>query len=194
MSRLAAPAIALLAVLLAACASDQVIVLPEEGDIGGVVVEKGGAKTVLDKPYAEESHGAFGASSGTSSEKEVSAVYGSALAAQPIPPKYYLLYFIEGSDQLVPESKAAFEDIFREIAARKAAEIVITGHTDTVGSVAENDKLSRERALSIEHLFIARGITADELVAVGRGQRELLVQTPPNTPEPKNRRVVITVR
>jgi outer membrane protein OmpA-like peptidoglycan-associated protein len=182
------------AALISGCASDQVIVLPEEGDIGGVVVEKGQQKTVLDKPYAEESHGLLGASTGTSSEKDVNAKYAAALAAQPTPPKSYTLYFIEGSDALVPESKADFEDVFREIAARRAAEIVITGHTDTVGSLAENDKLSKERAFSVEKLFIARGITADELIAVGRGERELLIATPPNTPEPKNRRVVITVR
>jgi len=184
----------LASVLLSACASDQVIVLPEEGTIGGVVVEKGGEKTVLDKPYAEESHGLFGASNGMSNEAEVKAGYSGALEAQPIPPKKYTLYFVEGSDTLVPASKAEFDEIFKEIAARKAAEIVITGHTDTVGSREENDKLSRERAHSIEHLFTERGIPGDSLVAVGRGQRELLVPTPPNTPEAKNRRVVITVR
>ena len=157
-------------------------------------MEKGGDKTVLDKPYAEESHGLLGGSTSTSNEKEVAADYGDALAAQPIPPKSYTLYFIEGSDELVPESRGAFEAIFTEIAARKAAEIVITGHTDTVGSPKDNDKLSRERAQSVEKLFVGRGIPAESLVAAGRGQRELLVPTAPNVPEPKNRRVVITVR
>jgi outer membrane protein OmpA-like peptidoglycan-associated protein len=182
------------AALLAGCASDQVVVLPEEGTMGGVVVERDGEKTVLDKPYAQQSDGLLGGSNGTSSESEVKAAYGDALAAQPIPPKSYTLYFIEGSDELVPDSKAAFEDIFKEIAARKAAEIVVTGHTDTVGSFADNDRLSRERATSVQKLFVARGIAPDALIAVGRGERELVVSTPPNTPEPKNRRVVITVR
>src|SRR5690242_13352978 len=159
--------------LLSGCASDQIVVLPENGAIGGVVVEEGKQKTVLDKAYAEESHGVFGASRGTSNEKDVKASFGDALAAQPIPPKRYTLYFVEGSDELVPDSKEAFEDIFKEIAARKAAEIVVTGHTDTVGAPKDNDKLSRERALSVEKLFVARGISADSLIAVGRGQREL---------------------
>jgi len=180
--------------LLAGCASDEIVMLPEEGTIGGVTVEKGSEKTVLDKPYAEESHGLLGSSSGVSSEAAVKAAYGDALAAQPIPPAKYTLYFVEGSDQLVPDSKPEFEEIFKEIAARKAAEIVITGHTDTVGSQEENDRLSRERARSIEHLFTERGLSSDSISAVGRGERELLVPTPPNTPEPKNRRVVITVR
>lgn len=188
------PALIVVSAFLSGCASDQVVVLPEDGAIGGVVVERGSEKTVLDKPYAEASHGAFGGSSGTSSETAVKATYGDALTAQPIPPKSYTLYFIEGSDELVPDSKAAFEDVFKEIAARKAAEIVVTGHTDTVGAPKDNDKLSRERALSVEKLFVARGISADSLIAVGRGQRELIVPTPPNTPEPRNRRVVITVR
>jgi outer membrane protein OmpA-like peptidoglycan-associated protein len=188
------PILIIAGALLAGCASDEIVVLPEEGAMGGVVVEKGGDKTVLDKPYAKQSDGLLGGSNGTSSETEVKASYGDALAAQPIPPKSYTLYFIEGSDELVPDSKAAFEDIFKEIAARKAAEIVVTGHTDTVGSLKDNDRLSRERAVSVEKLFVARGIPGDALIAVGRGERELVVSTPPNTPEPKNRRVVITVR
>ena len=192
--RLSIPIVVVAGALLSGCASDQVVVLPEEGAMGGVVVERDGDKTVLDKPYAEASNGFLSTSHGTSSAQEVQASFGDALAAQPIPPKRYTLYFIEGSDQLVPDSKAAFEDIFKEIAARKAAEIVVTGHTDTVGSPRENDRLSRERAVSVEKLFIARGITADSLIAAGRGERELLVPTPPNTPEAKNRRVVITVR
>jgi outer membrane protein OmpA-like peptidoglycan-associated protein len=192
--RRAIPIVVLAGALLAGCASDEVVVLPEDGTMGGVVVEQGGEKTVLDKPYAEASNGFLSTSHGTSSAAEVQASFGDALAAQPIPPKRYTLYFVEGSDELVPDSKEAFEDIFKEIAARKAAEIFVTGHTDTVGSPKDNDRLSRERAVSVEKLFIARGISADALVAAGRGERELLVPTPSNTPEPKNRRVVITVR
>ena len=192
--KLSIPIILFAGALLSGCASDKVVVLPEDGTMGGVVVERDGNKTVHDKPYGEAYNGFLSTSQGTSNAAEEQASFCEELAAQQIPPKRYTLYFVEGSDELVPDSKAAFEDIFKEIAARKAAEIVVTGHTDTVGSPKDNDRLSRERAVSVEKLFVARGISADALVAAGRGERELLVPTPPNTPEAKNRRVVITVR
>ena len=77
-------------------------------------------------------------------------------------------------------------------------EIVIAGHTDTVGSAADNDRLSRERAEAVEaalrETFAARGVMSDAVAAVGRGERELLVETADQVSEPKNRRVEITVR
>ena len=39
--------------------------------------------------------------------------------------------------------------------ARSGGEIVVTGHTDTVGSGARNDELSRRRAQQVRQLFVA---------------------------------------
>ena len=189
-SGLLTPAIA--TALLAGCASKElVVVLPEsDGHVGAVVVESGGNKTLLNSAYAAAS----GAKPVTIDAQGVNTIFGSALAARPIPPKSYLLYFKEGSDILVPDSKAAFDDVFTEIAKRKAAEIVVTGHTDTMGELTYNDKLSLERAKSVSKLFVGRGLAPDSVIAVGRGERELLVPTKDQVPEPKNRRVEITVR
>lgn len=191
-------AVLAVAVPLAACSRDLIVVLPESdgGHVGGVVVDTGkDNQVVLDKPYDEAAPGVlFGSGKGQSDAKEVNEVFSSALAARPIPPQSYTLYFVSDSDQLTPDSKAQFEAVFTEIARRKAAEIVVTGHTDTVGGLEYNDKLSLERAKSVEKLFAARGLPLDSMLAVGRGKRELLVQTPDNTSESRNRRVVITVR
>jgi outer membrane protein OmpA-like peptidoglycan-associated protein len=46
----------------------------------------------------------------------------------------------------------------------------------------------------VSKLFIDRGLAPDAIVAVGRGERELLIQTKDQVPEPRNRRVEITVR
>jgi outer membrane protein OmpA-like peptidoglycan-associated protein len=85
-----------------------------------------------------------------------------------------------------------------DMAARKAAEVVITGHTDTVGSAADNDRLSLGRAKAVaaklNDTFAAKGVKSDAIATVGRGERDPLVKTPDQTAEPKNRRVEITVR
>lgn len=181
--------------LLSGCSKDLVVVVPaSDGHVGGVVVETARNKFVLDQPYAEASPGLFGLKQGTSTPKDVGTTFSKALAAQPIPPKNYTLYFMFDSKVLVPESRGDFEEVFKEIARRKVAEIVITGHTDTMGTDDHNDTLSLQRANSIEDLFTARGLTGDSIVTAGRGKREPLVNTGDQVPEPRNRRVVITVR
>ena len=177
---------------LAACSNNLVVVLPAaDGHVGGVVVEQDGNKVVLDKPYAA----ADGGSKPTTVDAaDVDKIFGTTLAARPIPPKHYTLYFVADSDALVPESRAAFEDVFAEVARRKASEIVVTGHTDTVGSMEYNDKLSLARAKAVSKLFVDRGLAAQSVIAVGRGERELLVQTKDQVSEARNRRVEITVR
>jgi outer membrane protein OmpA-like peptidoglycan-associated protein len=78
--------------------------------------------------------------------------------------------------------------------ARSGGELVITGHTDTVGTGPQNDDLSRRRAQQVRQMFIERQFPAARIEAVGRGERELAVPTADETDEPINRRVVIEVR
>ncbi|MGZ6040019.1 MAG: hypothetical protein ACXWKR_15220, partial [Phenylobacterium sp.] len=59
---------------------------------------------------------------------------------------------------------------------------------------SDNDTLSRKRASDILNALIGQGLEPTISRAVGRGERELLVPTPDNTPEPRNRRVEVTVR
>ncbi len=70
-----------------------------------------------------------------------------------------------------------------------AVSLYITGHTDTVGSLKDNDKLSLNRAHSIATWFRSHGLTIPTYFR-GAGERDLAVQTPDNTDEERNRRVV----
>ena len=192
-SRLAA---ALGLLLLTACNKNLVVVIPDtvDGHIGAVVVESNGNKAVLDTAYAAATPGSGALKPATSDAKAVKEIFGTALTAQPAAPMAYTLYFINGTDDLTQDSKPAFEKIFADAQQRKAPEIVVTGHTDTMGDPIYNDKLSLDRAKAVSKLFVARGFPAASISVAGRGQRELLVQTPPNKSEPLNRRVEITVR
>ena len=195
-------ALLLLAGSLAACAEKQdnlVVVLPAaDGHIGGVVVQDKADKstTVLDKPYAAAGGGAGAAQikSVQIAPGEVDGIFQAALAARPVPPQSFTLYFLSDSDNLTPPSKTEFEQVFAEIKRRRVAEIVVTGHTDSYSSGTYNDTLSLQRAEAVRKMLIARGLPADAVTAVGRGKRELLIPTPDETREARNRRVVITVR
>lgn len=120
--------------------------------------------------------------------------FTQALAAQPEAPQRFTLYFVEGSDTLTPESQAALQTVLAAIRQRPAPDLLVIGHTDRVGSVADNDKLSAKRAESIRQQLLKLGIDADNIVASGRGEREPLVATPDEVAEPRNRRVELLVR
>src|SRR5262245_19674343 len=194
---------ALAALLLAACAANHppqtVVLVPDaDGKVGTLIVSnvEGGGSTTLNKPYAAARVDNVGGKSEarTSTEGEVKKSFGNAIAAQPIRPISFQLYFLEGSDEYTPESNEAFEKVFAEVARRKVAEIAVIGHTDTVGSTEINDALSLKRAARVRNDFTGRGIPPDSISIAGRGKRELVVPTADEVSEPRNRRVEISVR
>jgi outer membrane protein OmpA-like peptidoglycan-associated protein len=131
---------------------------------------------------------------GRTTEADVRAVFGAALDAQPPRPVSFTVFFVFGTDEPTPESRQLFVRISAEIAARPAAEVVVVGHTDRVGSEEQNDALSRQRAERVARLLQEAGIAGDRLRLAGRGEREPLVATEDEVPEPRNRRVEVTVR
>jgi len=68
----------------------------------------------------------------------------------------------------------------------------IEGHTDTTGDDQLNMRLSERRATTVVRYLVARyEINRGQLVPVGMGKHGLAVPTPDQTPEPRNRRVVV---
>jgi outer membrane protein OmpA-like peptidoglycan-associated protein len=120
--------------------------------------------------------------------------FGTAVAALPKAPLSATLYFLLGKDQLTPQSRQDAETIYGDFVQRQAPEVLIVGHTDTVGSAKTNQKLSEKRAEKVRQGLIVLGVPSASIQASGRGERELLVATPDNTKEPRNRRVEISVR
>jgi outer membrane protein OmpA-like peptidoglycan-associated protein len=91
----------------------------------------------------------------------------------------------------VPKLEASLTQI-RELAQKHAdlgrVTLYVLGHTDTVGSPEHNVGLSRRRARAIAGWFKARGL-AIPIAWEGLGERALLVKTPDDTDESRNRRV-----
>lgn len=86
------------------------------------------------------------------------------------------------------------EEIVQEIARRDAPEITVIGHTDREGSAEDNLRLSLTRAAAMRDILVASGISAQLIWVIGRGELEPEVQTADGVADPRNRRVVITVR
>ena len=175
-------------------AAELVVVLPSaDGHTGTVVVQREGNRTVLDQPYAADR---TGRETGPAqlTEREVRSTFGSTLAAIPARPAFFLLYFVAGTDELTDESKAELARMLDGLRRRPSPDILVIGHTDRVGSDADNDRLSLQRAEFVRASLVAQGIAAERIRAAGRGEREPVVQTADGVDEPRNRRVEINVR
>jgi outer membrane protein OmpA-like peptidoglycan-associated protein len=102
--------------------------------------------------------------------------------------------FQTGSAGLTPAAMKTLDQLGQALSSATLANyrFRIAGHTDTVGSPAYNKALSAERAASVaKYLEQKFGVKAARLETIGRGEEGLLVQTPDQTPEPRNRRVQI---
>ena len=165
------------------------------GHVGSVVVERGGERRVIDSAYGAQRVAADGSVSGDRlTESQVRDTFGATLAALPGRPTSYVLYFLEGRDELTADSRAELDRVFGDLRRRPLPDIVVIGHTDTVGSQGFNDRLSLQRAERVRDMLMTLGLPASRVEVAGRGKRELLVPTEDNVAEARNRRVEINVR
>jgi outer membrane protein OmpA-like peptidoglycan-associated protein len=173
-----------------------VVVLPEpDGKVGMVVVERGGERAVLNQAYAASRiMDGGGPQPQRLQESEVRRDFGPLLAALPHRPKSFLLYFLEGKDEFTPESVVELEKMLAELRQRGAPDVVVIGHTDRVGNLQSNDRLSLQRAERVRLELVKLGIANARIQTAGRGEREPLVPTDDEVAEPRNRRVEISVR
>jgi len=184
------------AALLLPVPEQTIVVLPSpDGHVGTVVVQRGGEETVLNTAYSTSRIGSDGSESrATLTAATVKREFGAALGALPPRPVSFNLYFVSGTDELTPQSKVELGKAMAELKRRAVPDIVVIGHTDTVGELEYNDRLSRARAERVREALIAQGLSAQRIWAAGRGEREPLVKTADGVSEPRNRRVEVNVR
>jgi outer membrane protein OmpA-like peptidoglycan-associated protein len=102
--------------------------------------------------------------------------------------------FDNGSAELTPQAIAALDELGKALSSSALAsyKFRIEGHTDTVGSKEYNLSLSDRRAAAVSaYLEQKFGVNQSRLETVGVGEAHLLVPTPDQTPEPRNRRVTV---
>lgn len=193
MRRLAAIA---LACALAACQRQALfVVLPNpDGSAGQITIDDGKRSVPLDKPYAAGEMRGGSAAPTAVDPPQVQQIFGPAIAARPILPAHFRLYFISDSDTLTPESQRLYRDVFADIKRRTVYEVEVVGHTDTLGDQTYNQQLSLKRALAIRDQLAQDGLAPAAIATAGRGKLDPAVATGDQVSEPRNRRVEITVR
>ncbi|MGH7120923.1 MAG: OmpA family protein [Acetobacteraceae bacterium] len=116
-------------------------------------------------------------------------------ATTPAAPSVNLnVEFATDSAALTPAARQTLDSLGEALSSQQLAayRFRIEGHTDTVGNPEYNLALSQRRADAVAaYLEQKFGISSTRLETVGMGEKGLLVPTPPNTPELKNRRVQV---
>lgn len=187
------------ALLAAGCAplTERVILLPAAepgGRTGALSVKAAQGEILLAEPYAQADVVGGKPERSSSDAQAVQAAYGRLLALQPPRPQRFVVTFESGGDTLTAASEPVLQRLIAALAATPGADLVVIGHTDRVGSLEANDRLSLQRAQAVRDRLVAAGAAAERVSVAGRGEREPAVPTDDEVAEPRNRRVEIKLR
>jgi OmpA-OmpF porin, OOP family len=184
------------AIMLGGCPRQALfVVLPSEGgSAGAITIDDVKTVTTLDQPYAVAESRAGSSAPVEESRGNIGEIFQRAIAAQPILPHHFRLYFVLDSDRLTPDSAIAYRSVFDDIKQRPVYQVEVIGHTDTLGDLRGNQTLSLARAAAVREGLVRDGIAPDAISTAGRGKLDPIVPTGDQVAEPINRCVVITVR
>jgi outer membrane protein OmpA-like peptidoglycan-associated protein len=174
-----------------------VVLMPDAdtGTVGRVVVSNPGGSTELASAWASTRVSMTQAPQiRTMSESAVKSQFGDVIATLPPPPRHFVLPFRFDSEELTDEGQRLVQEVLQTVKNYPVPDIVVTGHTDTTGSVQNNVELGMRRANVVRSMLVRTGLSTLMIDVRSHGEAELLVKTPDNVSEPRNRRVEITVR
>ena len=72
--------------------------------------------------------------------------------------------------------------------------ILVTAHTDSIGSNRYNLDLSERRAQALKELLISEGLDADSIIATGKGESEPIADNETKEGQAINRRGEFTFK
>ena len=116
----------------------------------------------------------------------------TALAANAPESLEVTVYFENGRAELTPEANTLLINIL-PIAAGPSRRIVVTGHSDRLGSRLYNLFLSRRRAREVGDALVDLGVAASVIVLRWSGETMVPYPTDDEMREPLNRCVIITI-
>jgi hypothetical protein len=119
-------------------------------------------------------------------------------AAAPPPPQQpvasnFRVLFAPGSSTVQTPEQATIHQAAMAYKSRAGASVALTGHTDTTGSPAFNQALSRRRVDAVTAGLVAEGVPAASITASAYGETNPPVPTGDQVSDQKNRSVEINV-
>lgn len=105
-------------------------------------------------------------------------------------------HFATGSSKLLPDAGKRLNEVVAAARQHPDARFSVTGHTDSTGSAALNQKLSQARAEAVKAYLVSQGVAASRIDTAGKGASEPIADNRTAQGRAQNRRVEIryTVR
>ena len=103
------------------------------------------------------------------------------------------VFFEVNSATLLSKSNIELNALIAYLEATPAAKILIEGHTDNTGNVANNLTLSTKRAASIAQYLYSKGITPDRVTTKGYGASKPIADNGSDAGRAQNRRTSFTI-
>jgi outer membrane protein OmpA-like peptidoglycan-associated protein len=103
------------------------------------------------------------------------------------------LLFDYDSDALRSAARENLSSLAASLEKYPNTNLLIVGHTDSVGSDTYNQGLSERRATAAANYLAAQGVARDRLRSVGRGETEPVVPNDTDADRQKNRRVEVAI-
>ena len=97
------------------------------------------------------------------------------------------------STEILPDGKANLQSLANSLEKYPNSDILIVGHTDSVGTDAYNLDLSQRRALAASAYLQSLGVPASRLHATGKGESEPIQPNDTDAGRAQNRRVEIAI-
>ena len=115
-------------------------------------------------------------------------------APAPMAQHEYIIYFDWDSARITPEGMRIVDQVAGEAKGNMTSRIVLVGHADLSGPASYNLRLSLRRADAVRAALAQRGVATERTSVTALGDTEPAVPTARGVREPRNRRVVVTVR
>ena len=92
---------------------------------------------------------------------------------------------------LRPDGRKSIDDAVAKLSGVDLELVIATGHTDSVGSDAYNQRLSERRAAAVKEYLVSKGIPASKITTIGKGESQPVATNKTAEGRQKNRRVDI---
>ncbi len=92
---------------------------------------------------------------------------------------------------LRPDGRKSIDDAMAKMGGVDLEMVIATGHTDSIGTDAYNQKLSERRAAAVKSYLVSRGIPASKITTIGKGESQPVATNKTAEGRQKNRRVDI---
>ena len=88
-----------------------------------------------------------------------------------------------------PDGKRDLDQAAAKMSGVDVEMVIATGHTDSIGTEAYNQKLSERRANAVKAYLVSKGVPASKITTLGKGETQPVATNKTKEGRAKNRRV-----